>query len=130
MSSLHDDLLAGHLGQKNTTLLVKGRYIWFNLSADCKRFVSPCARCNISKKPNRRPRAAFGGISRWDAHGDGTCRYPLWLECILIPDQTAETVAKAVVDDFIALGVKCSFLKYWFYLCVCFGVCVQVDFGM
>ncbi len=123
MSSLHDDPLAGHLGQRNTTLLVKGRYIWFNLSADCKRFVSSCARCNISKKPNRRPRAALGGyhagMPMERVHVDilGPFRpsrqgnvyilmiidqFTKWLECIPIPDQTAETVAKAVVDDFIA----------------------------
>ncbi len=63
MSSLRDDPLAGYLGQKNTTLLVKGRYIRFNLSADCKWFVSSCAQCNISQTPNRRPRAALGGIT-------------------------------------------------------------------
>ena len=123
ISSLHDDPLCDHLGQNNTVRLVKEKYIWHGMTSDCNDYVSTCAACNVKKKPQQRPKAAFRsfhagshmecvhvdilGLFKTSVHGNSYVvmlidQFTKWIECLPIPNRSAETVARMLVDDFIA----------------------------
>ena len=117
---IHDCKTAGHMGQAKTLQKLKQRFIWHGMSNDCLLYVRSCGVCNGSKKPNRKAKARLGryhaGAPLERVHIDilgplnsskSGNRYVLmvidqftkWLECYPLKDQTAVTVAKAVVNE-------------------------------
>ena len=93
------------------------------MAADVELFVKTCQRCSVSKKPARKAKAKLGtfhaGVAMERVHIDILGPFPKstrgnvyilvivdqftkWVECFAIPDQNAETVAKVVVEGFIA----------------------------
>jgi len=123
ISHHHDLRLAGHMGSERTIAKVKQSGIWHGLRQDCTDFVKTCERCNRNKKATNRPRARLGqfhaGSIMERIHMDilgplNTTKsgnkyillivdqFSKWVECYALPDQTAESVAKKLVNDFIA----------------------------
>ncbi len=123
LTMVHDSKVGGHVGEDRTLLRLKSSFYWHGSKVDCKAYVRSCAVCSQNKKPNRRPKAALGaylvGGRNERVHLDllgpfpkskSGNRYVLmivdqftkWFECVAIPDQSAEVMAKAFVDQYIA----------------------------
>ena len=121
MKMNHDIVDAGHMGQRNTYLRVKNSFYWFRIRNSCSLYVKTCAKCNTNKRPNRRRRASLGefhaGAPMDRVHIDilgpmtKTPRnntvililidqFTKWVECYALPDQSAELLAKTIVDEF------------------------------
>ena len=114
---------SGHQGQDRTLGRCKQRFYWYSMSKDTKSFVSECSRCNRNKKANRKARCKFtsyhAGSPMERVHLDflgplpvttnnNTCvlmmvdQFTKWVECIPLPNQTAEVTAQAAVDHFFS----------------------------
>ena len=126
MKYCHDHHAAGHLGQSKTYDKVKNCAIWHGMSQDIKLYVQSCATCNKNKKASVKPKAALGqyhaGSPMQRVHMDILGPLPItkrgnkyilmvidqftkWLECLPLPNQNAETVARSLVDGlFSKLG--------------------------
>jgi hypothetical protein len=119
----HDVRDAGHMGQQNTFLKVKLSFYWFRMREDCNQFVRSCAKCNTNKKPRRQQRAALGqyhagapmdrimidilGPFNKTPRGNTVIlmlmdQFTKWVECFPLPDQSAEIVAKTLVNEFFS----------------------------
>ena len=119
----HDIKSGGHAGIKRTLSRVKQSFMWYGMTKDTELFVKTCKECNKNKKPNVKAKAALGVYhagGRFErihidilgpfVPSDKGNQYVLmlvdqftkWLECYPLPNQTAESVAEAVVDGFIA----------------------------
>lgn len=119
----HDLPSAGHQGQERTIGRCKARFYWYNMSRDIRNYVASCATCNRNKKPNRRARARFTSYHasapmervHLDFMGpfpatinNNTCilmivdQFTKWVECIPLPNQTAEETARAAVNQFFS----------------------------
>ena len=118
-----DNAASGHLGREKTVERLRRNFHWPSLSADVERYVKACAACNRSKHLNRRPRAPLQsyttGYPMEKVHMDilgplpesrNGNKYVLlmvdqftkWVEAATIPDQMAETVARAAIDYLIS----------------------------
>jgi transposase InsO family protein len=119
----HDGPSGGHFAFDKTILKLRQAYFWPFMSRDCRMYIEACPECNRNKKPSRSPRAGLGvyhaGCPMERVHVDllgpfsesrqGN-RYVLmvidqftkWLECYVLPDQTAERVAQTLVEQFIS----------------------------
>ena len=121
LAELHESKTAGHLGVRKTKEKVQSRYYWVGLSQDVRDFVRLCSLCTRRKslKNRRSPlqqymvgapleRIAMDILGPLPITERGN-KYILvigdyftkWVEAYPIPDQTAETVAKKVVEEFI-----------------------------
>ena len=119
----HDVRDAGHTGQVNTFNRVRHVFYWFRMRSDIYTYVKTCAKCNTNKKPRRRRRAELGqyhagapmdrvmmdilGPLSWTPRGNTVIlmlidQFTKWIECYPLPDQSAEVVAKAIVEDFFS----------------------------
>ena len=119
----HDIKLTGHPGVARTLFCLRERYIWYGLRKDCEIYVRACPRCSREKKASKAARGALGvyhaGAPMERLHIDilgpfpksskgnryilmVICQFTKWLEAYPIADQTAEQVAKVVVDNFIS----------------------------
>nr|KAG5699813.1 hypothetical protein BaRGS_013533 [Batillaria attramentaria] len=119
----HSNLSAGHMGIGKTLKRLRQRYFWPGQQRDTQLFVKGCASCNRSKHPTRRNRAPLtsyvAGAPMERVHMDilGPLpqsrlghRYILlmvdqftkWVEAVALPDQSAETVARAAVDTLFS----------------------------
>ena len=119
----HDSLLSGHMGCKKTYERLLQRYYWFGMKSDVKMYISQCDTCASIKKPNKKPKAPLGTITTGAPCDVVATDYigPLpvtprgnkyilvlndhfskYVEVIPVPDQTAETCASRVLNDFIA----------------------------
>lgn len=102
---------------------IKQCAIWHGLSKDSKLYVQNCSVCNKNKKSNIKARSSLGqyhaGSPMQRLHMDILGPLPItkngnkyilmlfdqfskWLECLPLPNQNAETVAKTLVDEFIS----------------------------
>lgn len=123
MSINHDTRDSGHLGQINTYRRVKTSFYWFRMRSAIYNFVRTCSKCNMNKKPSRKPRAGMGvyhagapmdrlhidvlGPLTKTSHGNTVIlmlidQFTKWVECYPLPDQSAEMVAKTIVDEFFS----------------------------
>ena len=112
-----DNSASGHSGREKTVERLRRNFHRPSLSADVERYVKACAACNRSKHLNRRPRAPLqsytAGYPMEKAHMDilgplpdsrNGNKYALLMvdqftiEAAAIPDQIAETVARAAID--------------------------------
>lgn len=117
----HDHSYAGHMGRDNTIRNIKKSFYWYQVYSDVAVYVKTCAACSKNKKSNKRKKAALrqyhAGSPMERVHLDilgpfnistkGN-RYVLvmvdqftkWLECVPLPDQSAEKIAISAVDNF------------------------------
>jgi hypothetical protein len=123
LALMHDIPGGGHYSGQKTKERAQKRFWWPFMSRDCENYIQGCARCNTSKRNRRSPRARLGeyhvGVPLERVHIDILGPFPVsrrgsryilmivdqftkWLECLVIPDLTALTVASAFVDQFIA----------------------------
>ncbi len=119
----HDLKSSAHPGIKNTIDRVKRGNIWHGMTGDCEPYVTSCSTCNKQKKPRVKAKAALGefhaGAPMERVHVDILGPFPLsqkgnqyvlvlidqftkWVECWALPNQTAEMVAKTMVEQFIS----------------------------
>ena len=119
----HDIRDAGHMGQQNTYHRVKNSFYWYRMRQSVYTFVRTCATCNTNKKPSRKQKAKLGqyhvGSPMERVHLDilgpftksnkGNTlillivdQFTKWVECYPLPDQSAELVAKTMVDEFFS----------------------------
>ena len=119
----HDVPGAGHLGISKTTHRVRKSFMWYGLTTDVVVYVKSCSVCNRNKKANVKAKASLGtyhaGYPGDRVHVDILGPFTLshqgnqyvlmvvdqftkWLECFPLPQQSAEVVARTIVDGFIA----------------------------
>ena len=119
----HGHAAAGaHLGVMRTLARIKERFFWFQMQQDVTDFCRNCEDCNRRKSPSHpaksplisnsstRPlqRVALDILGPLPTTEQGN-KYILvvgdyftkWTEAYAIPDQTAETVAKVFVNEFV-----------------------------
>jgi len=123
LSTFHDDpIQGGHTGITKTLAKVQRHYYWKNMSKDIKEYIKKCPKCQKSKTTKHvktpltiteTPQRAFD-IVILDTFGplpksnNGneyavTLIFDLtkYLVAIPIPNKCANTVAKAIFEDFI-----------------------------
>ena len=123
LRSYHDSLMAGHMGFATTYQKIKREFFWINMYSDIKQYVLSCDSC---QKFNHRPglkKAEMGEFEiptdRFEfisidilgpfvsSHkGNRYCLviidlFTRWPEVIPIRDQTASTVTKAFVNEYV-----------------------------
>ena len=122
LEQCHNVKAAGHLGQKKTLHRLQEKYYWVRMIQDVRSWLRQCTGCAKRKSPPKRRRAPLrqyrvgGPLERvaLDILGplpvtESGNKYVLvigdyftkWMEAIPIPDQTAVTVAKAFVGEFV-----------------------------
>ena len=123
MAQMHGSLLGGHLGRKKTREKTLQRYYWYGLRSDINLHVASCDECESIKPPVRPARAPLGRMTvgapldrlATDILGPlpetprgnkyvlvVTDHFTKWVEVFAIPDQTAQTIANAILDEVIA----------------------------
>jgi len=119
----HDIRSSGHLGQDKTLSKLKKVAYWHGMSTDCKLYVKTCPICNRQKKANKKAKADLGqyhsGVPFERIHMDILGPLPVsklgnkyilviidqftkWIECCPLPNQYAETIAKALMGSTIS----------------------------
>ena len=119
----HSSLLSGHFGCKKTLEKIRREFYWYELKEDVNLFVLKCDHCAQNKFPNKKPKAPMGSTSvgapldrlAIDIVGPlprtaqnnryfltVTDHFTKWTEVYPIPDQTAETCAQKILDEFIS----------------------------
>ena len=120
---MHNSLLSGYLGQKKTKEKLLQRYYRYQVRENVNLWVSRCDICGADKPPVHKPRAPLGSmpvgapLDRLSTDLLGPFprtprgyRYVLvvsdqfskWVEIVAIPDQTADTTARVILNDVIA----------------------------
>jgi transposase InsO family protein len=122
LSASHDGAVAGHYAERKTAAKVREYFFWPNLLSDVRRYCRSCVICQRRKPRPTRPHHPLQqdtigepmqkvtidilGFERPTTRGN---RYILvavdtltkWAEALPMPDERAETVARALVEDFI-----------------------------
>lgn len=119
----HASIFAGHLGAKKTLSRISRSFFWLNMNEAVRLFIANCVICGARKRPTSKPRAPLGEYNvghpmdriAIDIMGplpvsDNGNKYVMvvgdtftkWIEAYAIPDQTAETVAEKLVNEFIS----------------------------
>jgi transposase InsO family protein len=128
----HDIPSSSHQSYERTKARLDERFFWYGMSKDIREYIVGCETCNRNKKPNRNYKGEMiqyhAGIPMEKVHLDILGPLPKtprgneyilvfvdsftkWVECVAIPDQTAETTARACVDNFFSrLGVPFQIL--------------------
>ena len=120
----HDVKSAGHLGRDKTLARLKQRFLWYNMFNDCEIYVKTCSTCNKNKKLNRQHKAGLQSFHagapvervHLDILGPFTPstqgnvyilsiidQFTKWIECVALPNQKAELVARAFLNQFICI---------------------------
>ena len=123
LSLAHDNTIAGHMGIEKTKERLRRNFFWPTMSADVEKHVKACAACNRSKHLCRKSRAPLQsfttGAPMEKCHMDilgplpesrkgnkyvllMVDQFTKWVEAAPLPDQTAETVARAVIDHLFS----------------------------
>ena len=123
MFQMHNSLTAGHMGTKKTKAKISRYYHWHQMREDINLYVKGCEICGADKKPSKNPRAPMGSLRAggpWDTLAiDFTGPFPLtprgnrfilimsdhftkYVEVFAVPDQTAETCASRILNDFVS----------------------------
>ncbi|GFR82442.1 Pol polyprotein [Elysia marginata] len=127
MQLCHNLPSAGHQGIKRTKAKILENYFWHGITKDVSRFVQGCQLCNFSKKNHRHARCPltqyhagcpmerihldFLGPLKKSKQGNVYIlvmvdQFTKWVECIALPNQTAELTAKtAVIEFFMRFGL-------------------------
>ena len=109
------------MGRDNTCYNIKRSFYWHCLSSDVAAYVQSCTAFTRNKKANKTRKAALtqyhAGSPMERVHVDILCPYnssskgnkyilamvdhcTKWLECVPLPDQSAEKVAMSAVYEF------------------------------
>ena len=109
------------MGRDNTRRNIKKSFYWHNLYNDVAIHVATCATCSKNKKANKRKRAGmteyhagspmervhldvlgpFNTSSKGNKYVLGMIdQFTKWLECVPLPDQSAEKKAISAIDNF------------------------------
>ncbi|PFX15936.1 Transposon Ty3-G Gag-Pol polyprotein [Stylophora pistillata] len=120
LQELHDE--CGHLSVRKTTDNVRKQFYWFGHTVDIELYCQTCRTCGSRNGPTPRSRAPMQSIRtgypleriQTDILGPlpetnmgnkfvavVVDMYTKWPEAYALPDQEAETVAHAVMDNFI-----------------------------
>lgn len=120
---MHAGLLAGHLGYKKTLSRLTQKYHWYHVKEDVYTWVQKCLTCGANCKASHKPKAPLGDLrvgAPMDRLGiDLLGPFPVtprgnklimvvqdyftkWVEAYPIPDGTAQTCARILVNDFLA----------------------------
>ena len=131
MQQLHNSLQGGHLGQKKTRERILQRYFWFEMKIDINNWVLKCDACAANRKPIHTPRAPLGNMKvggvldrlSIDILGPlietprgnryilvATCHFSKWVEIFPLPDQTAVTCARVLLNEVFARYGTCNML--------------------
>ena len=127
---LHGTAFGGHTGERKTLGKLRQRFYWPRMSTEVKIWVQQCDTCHANKPllrkthgklftyvvglPNERVAADIGGPLPITSRGN---KYVLvigdyftkWIEAIPVPNQTAEVLARAILDNYIVrFGVPLS----------------------
>ena len=117
----HENVMAGHFASEKTLDKVREHYFWPGMTGDIETFVKGCLSCAKNKggRKVRAPLAMFtAGAPMEKVHIDIVGPLPKskkgnvyilvivdqftkWVEALPLPEQSAETVARAMVDEFI-----------------------------
>lgn len=119
---LHAAATGGHLGRNKTLSCIQERYHWYGLSQDVKDWCSTCPTCQCANPLPKKNRSAlcqyqvgeplervaldltgpFPVSTRNNTYLLVMCDYfTRWIEVVPVPDITAETIARAFVENFI-----------------------------
>ena len=120
---MHNSLLSGHLGRKKTLDKIRQRFYWFGLAEDVTVWLASCDSCGANKSPAKTPRAPLGDMRvgfPWDRlctdffgplpetpRGNRfilvvTDHFSRWVELLPVPDQTAVTCARTLLNEVIS----------------------------
>ena len=118
----HDEKTGGHFGVQKTLAKVRNGYYWAGLQRDVRNWVKSCETCCKIKPPQRTKRSPMQLVGAGhpmervatDILGplpetENGNKYILvisdyftkWVEAVAIPDQTAITVARALVEEVV-----------------------------
>ena len=128
---MHNSVLSGHLGRKKTKEKLSQRFYWFEMREDINIWIAKCDVCGANKPPGKTARAPLGSMptgAPWDRIATDLLgpfpitprgnRYILtvtdyftkWVEVFPVPDQTAVTCARFILNDVICrYGCPISF---------------------
>ncbi len=119
---LHGSKAGGHLGYTKTLHRLRDRYYWIGITADVRSYLRKCTSCARRKKPTKTRRAklrqytvgaplervALDILGPLPETEKGNIYvlviadyFTKWVEILPLPDQTAETVAKAFTEEFV-----------------------------
>ena len=121
IENFHDHSYAGHMGRDNTRRNIQKSFYWHGLYSDVAAYVATCSACSKNKKANKLKKAGllryhagsamervhldilgpFNVSSRGSKYVLGMIdQFTKWLECVPLPDQSAEKIATAAIDEF------------------------------
>ena len=124
MKAFHETPFSAHLGFDKTYSKIKQRYFWKSQHKDIKEYCEACVICQERKRSTYKGKAPLqsplADISRpWQrismdvlcnlprTHSGNihllviVCNFTRYIEVFAMPDQTADTVARIVVDNII-----------------------------
>ena len=124
LQQAHGERWTAHLGVKRTVARLHEKYFWYDMRADVRSWLAQCGVCVRAKGPGGRTRKnpmtivrsgtpferiaidMYGPLPE-TARGNSkilviTCYFTKWVEAYALPDETAETVAEALVNDFVS----------------------------
>ena len=120
---MHNSILSGHLGRKKTQEKLLQRYYWYGVREDIHLWIEQCDNCGANKTPTINPKAPLGTLTvgnvldrlstdflgplPYTPRGNRyiltvTDHFSRWVEIIPVPDQTAETTARVILNEVIA----------------------------
>ena len=124
LQQAHGERWTAHLGVKRTVARLHEKYFWYDMRADVRSWLAQCGVCVRAKGPGGRTRKnpmtivrsgtpferiaidMYGPLPE-TARGNSkilviTCYFTKWVEAYALLDETAETVAEALVNDFVS----------------------------
>ena len=123
MEMCHEIPSSGHQSAERTMARVKYRYFWYGMAQQVTNFVATCDICNRNKKPARNAKCPLtlyhagaplervhldflGPLPKTERGNEHVLmvvdQFTKWVECIPLPNQSAEVTAYAVVNDFFS----------------------------
>jgi len=119
--NLHDHPLSGHLGIDKTYDKIRRRFHWQNMYKDVVQHIAKCVTCRVRKLKKTRvamqempmPEYPFEmvGIDTTGPYPESDagnvyiitvlCHFSGWPECYAVPDKSARTVARVLMEEFL-----------------------------